>query len=419
MKAKPPSRRRRLIRALTVLGAVSAVGIGLVAILAPDPIRAEIGAVDRGPVSVTVREEGRTQVRDRYTVHAPRAGVLFRPGLRVGDPVRGGVTVVAVLGPTDPAFVDLRRRAVLEAQLDAARARIDAARAALGEAEARCLQAWRELHRAEEMASSRITSDEEVERRHAAATIAERARDAMQADLDAARHLARATELEIRGDRLTENGPTNESKPGEDLALLSPVDGRVLRVFEESGRPVIAGQPLVEIGDPGRIEVRAAFLSHDALRLAPGMRARIGTSPGFGADVALPLTGEVATIEPRAETVVSALGVEEQRVDVVLDPRGEWPSLGDGFHVEVSIEVARSAEDAVRVPAPSLFRHEDGWAVHRVDEAGRSRVTRVEVGLLDPDHAEVLSGLAPGERVVLYPSRWIEDGRRVVAPTGR
>jgi HlyD family secretion protein len=419
MNKKSSPRRRRLIRILALLGSVSGVAFGIAAILEPDPIRAEVGIVDRGAVSVTVREEGRTQVRDRYTIHAPRAGVLVRPGLRVGDPVRSGITVIAVLGPTDPAFVDLRRRAVLEAQLDAATARIDAARAALGEAEARCQQAWRELHRAEQMAASRIASDEEVERRHAAATVAERARDAMQADLDAARHLARAAELEIRGDRPMENGPPSVEQPGEDLALLAPVDGCVLRVFEESGRPVTAGQPLVEVGDPGQIEVRVAFLSHDALLLKPGMPARIGTSPGFGPGVALPLEGEVSTIEPRAETVVSALGVEEQRVDVLLEPRGDWPVLGDGFHVEVSIEVDRSPRDAVRAPAPSLFRHEEGWAVHRVDEAGRSWITRVDVGLIDPSHAEVIGGLTPGDRVVLYPSRWIEDGRRVVAPTGR
>ena len=415
----PKRRRRPYLRAMALLGVVALATLGIVELLEPEPILSEIGAVDRGPVSVTVREEGRTRVRDRYTVHAPRDGVLLRPRLRVGDIVHGGATVVAVLMPADPVFVDRRRRAVLEAELAAAVARIDAARAALGEAEARCTLAWRELHRAEQMAAANIAADEEVERLHAAATIAERARDAKEAELDAAQHLGRAAELELEEGRALENGPDPAPEPGRDLALVAPVDGRVLRVFEESGRPVTAGQALLAVGDPLEIEIRAAFLSHDALRFRAGMPARIGTAPGFGADVDLPLDAQVLMVEPRADTVISALGIEEQRVDVLLAPVGDWPRLGDGYHLEIAVELDRSGDRAVRAPASSLFRHRGDWAVHRLDSDGRSRITSVELGLLDAQHAEILAGLEPGDRVVLYPSRLIEDGRRVVEPSGR
>jgi HlyD family secretion protein len=412
-------RAGRVFRRLAVIGIAAVLGLGVLVLLEPDPIQAELGTVDQGPVALHVREEGQTRIRDRYTVHAPRDGILVRPGVRVGDAVRGGATVLAVLEPREPAFVDIRRRGVLEAQVAAAHARIDAARAALGEAEARCNQAWRELHRAEQMSLAHITPDEEVERLHAAAAIAERARDARQAELEASRHLAQAVELELGDGYGIENGPEPPVHSGRNLAVLAPVDGRVLRVFEESGRPVLAGQPLFEIGNPSEIEVRASFLSHDALRLGPDLFARVGTTPGFGHDVVLPLEARIHAIEPRARTVVSALGVEEQRVDVVLEPIGTWPLLGDGFHVEVSIEVEHSPPDAIRTPAPSLFRHGEGWAVHRIDGDGRSWITAVEVGLISADHAEVLGGLSPGDRVVLYPSRWIEDGSRVVTPSGR
>ncbi|MEY2981966.1 MAG: hypothetical protein RL562_2193 [Planctomycetota bacterium] len=409
----------RALRALFLAVAVAAVGLGVAALLRPDPIRAEIGSVDRGPVSVWVRDAGRTRIRDRFTVHAPRDGILVRPDWKVGDAVRAGVSVLAVLGPEEPAFVDLRRRAVLEAQRDAALARIDAARAGLGEAEARCLQAWRDLHRAEETARANITPDEEVERLHAAATIAERARDAMRAEVEAARHLARAAELELGDGQPIENGPGTVPDPGRELAVRAPIDGSVLRVFEPSGRPILRGQPLFELGDPEALEVRVPFASHDALRLRVGMHARIGTDLGFERDVPLPLEGEIQTIEPRADTVVSALGVEEQRVDVILRPLGEWPRLGDGYHVEVAVEVERSPADGIRTPSASLFRHAGGWAVHRIAPDGRSSVTTVEVGLVAPDYAEIRTGLSPGDRVVLYPSRWIEDGVRVLDPNGR
>jgi HlyD family secretion protein len=367
---------------------VTLLGIGLRP--AAEPV--EIGTVSRGAMEATLREEGKTRIKERYVISAPVAGNLRRIPLKAGDPVRAGETVLATLDPLPAALLDARARAMAEARRDAARAELERARAALdwARAEARRVRALFE--------SGSATPQE----RDAALW---RETDAAQ-QAAAAEHQLRMAEAELRlfADA-AEAFPTNSGP----VQLRSPVDGRVLRVFESSARVVSPGTPLLEVGDPTDLEVVIEVLSREAVALQPGLPVRLEQ---WGGET--PLEARIRRVEPSAFTKVSALGVEEQRVRVIADlitPPERRSGLGDQFRVD-AVVILWSADDVLKVPVGALFRRGSDWAVFVLDR-GRARLRPVVVGHRNEREAEIRDGLHEGETVLLYPGERVRDGQRV------
>lgn len=367
----------------------------------PQPVGADFAFVVRGPLEVTVDDEGRTRVRDRYVISAPLPGRVRRIELEPGDPVVAGKTVVARFQPADPALLDVRTRTELEARARAADAAVGASRADRDRVRTELGFAQAELKRAQQLVQERVIAPRELEATARQAQALERALQSAEFALRAAEHqreVARASLMQTSGGR-----------GGAQIPLLSPVDGVILRRLQESETVVPTGQPLVEIGDLRNLEIVSDLLSSAAVAVKPGMDVRIEQ---WGGDQ--PLHGRVRLVEPSGFTKISALGVEEQRVNVLIDlvePRGQWTSLGDGYRVEVRVVVWRK-EDVVKVPTSSLFRHEARWALYRV-ENDRAVLQVVDVGGRNGLEAEVLRGVAAGDRIVVYPSEAMGDGVRV------
>jgi HlyD family secretion protein len=379
-------RRSRLIW----IAAAAVAGAGLWFLLRPEAPVVETARVERGPVRVTIDEEGETRVRDRYVVDSPVTARLRRIGLREGDAVEAG-SVVAQL---DPAPLDARAQEEGEARLEAALDGARVARAALERAQAAREQAERERARAVKLAQDGLVSSEASERADLAAQTARK-------ELEAAEYRAKAAAHEVEMARAA----IAPRLDGGVVVVKAPASGRVLRVNEPSERVVLAGTALVEIGDPGDLEVIVDLLSSDAVRVAIGDTIEIGE---WGGDATL--AGVVRLVEPSAFTKVSALGVEEQRVNVVAVVTDPPASLGDRFRVAVSI-VLWHAPDVVRIPRGAVFRVGDGWAAFVLDD-GRIARRDVEIGHRGGDHFEVLGGVSEGEAVVMYPDERIRDGIR-------
>jgi HlyD family secretion protein len=393
----------------TLLAGAAALGLAGLAwlVFRPAPLRVETGRVDRGELRVTVDEEGETRVLERYVVAAPTTGHLLRITLDEGDAVEAGAVVARI----EPVPLDPRDRAAAEARLEAAQASKRAADARVGQARAALEQARRTARRAERLFATGTLSEEAREEAELARTSAEREHEAALFAADAADHevqAARAALIAAAGDaaRAAADGDPRACAPNPCVEVRSPVAGRVLRVHEESDRIVAAGTPLLDLGDPSALEIVVDVLSTDAVRIEPG--APMGVEEWGGGR---PLRAEVRRVEPSAFTKVSALGVEEQRVNVIgrlLEPA---PSLGDGYRIEARI-VVWEAPDVLRVPASALFRAGDDWAVFRVED-GVARRLPVEVGERSRATAEVRGGLAEGDAVVLHPSDRLSDGARV------
>lgn len=379
---------------------------GLVAVLAavalwPQSIPVEVGPVVRGAMVVTIDEEGETRVHHRFVVSAPVAGRLERIELEPGDQVERGRTVVARIRPEAPQLLDARTRLEATAGVESARSAVGRARAEEQRARAALQLATTELKREQELFTSGLTTRQGLDARQNAVVTAEEA-------VSAASYAAAAadSDLERARARLT---PTRLDAPGRVLPVLAPVDGVVLRRFRESESVVPAGDPIVEIGDPSHVEIVADLLSTDAVKVKPGMRVAVEQ---WGGDQ--PLGASVERVEPGGFTKVSALGVEEQRVNVIMDfddDRAAWKAMGDAYRVEVRIAIRR-AESVVKVPTSALFREGEQWAVYVV-EAGRARRTVVELGQRTSTEAEVLAGLRDGQPVVLHPPDTLADRARV------
>lgn len=399
--------RGRLLVALLVLAA----GAGAFWLLRPPALGVELAPVDRGPVVVTVDEEGQTRVRDRFVVVAPTAGRVLRIDLDPGDEVKEG-DVVATLRP---APLDRRARAGAEARVEAAKANQRAADAAVLRAEAALAQAQRDARRMEQLHAKGTVANEQLER----ARLEEATRTQ---ELSGARYAARAAGFELDAARsvlmAAEAGEASAAGIGGAcaaegcLGVRAPVAGRVLRVPNESERIVQAGEPLLEIGDPSALEIVVDVLSADAVRIAPGAQIRLERWGG-GA----PLAARVRRVEPSGFTKISTLGVEEQRVNVIGDLEAAPGNLGDGFRVEARIVVWEGA-DVVRVPPSALFRHGDGFAVF-VAEDGVARLREVMLGERGSEYAEIRAGLEPGMQVILHPSDRVDEGVRVKAEQSR
>lgn len=370
-------------------GAGLAAAAFFVYALRPAVVPVEVSAVTRGPLRVTIDEEGRTRVRDRYVVVAPVAGRVGRITLEEGSPVAPGVEVARLsAAPLDP-----RSRAEAAARLRGAEDAARAGAAALSEARAALAQAVRTRARADSLFAQRAIAPEQREVAATAETTASRRVEAADFQSQSAAH-----DVEVARAALAPgNAPV--------LMLQSPVRGRVLRIPERSERVVAAGTPLLELGDPRRLEVVVDLLSEDAAKVKPGDRVVIER---WGGD--RPLEAHVRVVEPSGFTKVSALGVEEQRVNVVADLDETPPQLGDGYRVEA--RVVQWEGDALKVPASALYQEGNQWRVFVV-ENGRARSWAVQVGHRNPDEAEVLSGLSLGDRVIRQPTDKISENSRV------
>jgi len=393
--------RRRRARA-----SVAAIVVTLAALLAwalwPRPPLVETGLVAIGTFEQTLREDGRLRVRDRYLVAAPVAGALRRPALRVGDAVRAG-DVLLEIHPGAPALIDARSREVLARRVDAASAAGEAARAEVGRATVALAQARLEAKRAERLADARFIAPSALDQSRAVLSIQQQALEAAQAQSRVAEHaLAEA--------RAALAGGTGAAAPGVLRRIRAPVSARVLKVLQESEAPVGAGQPLLELGDTTRLEAVVDLLSGDALRLRIGGRVDLHTGRGQP-----PLPGRVARIEPVAFTRVSALGIEEQRVNVVVAIEADDPArarAGDGFRVDAVFHLER-LDDSLIVPSGALLRsREGGWAVLRVT-GGRAQRVALDVLDRNVEFARVSGPLAAGDRLILYPGAGLRDGDRV------
>jgi HlyD family secretion protein len=382
-----------------VFGAL--IVIALAFALRPGSVPVDLAVVERGLLRVTIDEEGETRVRDRFVVSAPVAGRVLRIDLEPGDAVTAGKTVLASFQPGLPALLDARTRAEAEGRVNVARAALEEARAARDRAQTDRDFAESDLKRQRELDRAGLVSAEKLE---SAVADARAKADALRLAESAIRTAQRG--LEVAQAALVVAGGASKSSP---ILIRAPVTGVVLKRLRESESVVPAGEPLLEIGDPQNLEVVSDRLSTDAVRISTGNSVLI---EGWGGEKTL--KGKVRRIEPSGFTKISALGVEEQRVNVVIDfddvAVGE-NTLGDGFRVEVRI-VVWEKQNVLKVPISGLFRLGENWAIYVVADGKAARRT-LTIGQRNSLEAEVLSGLQQGDVVIVHPSDAVEEGVRV------
>lgn len=393
---------KRVFNLLVWLIVVGIAGALLVLWLRPQPTRVETAKAVRGPLQVTVDGEGRTRVHDRYVVASPVAGRLRRITLHRGDAVHQDQLISQIeslpLSPLDP-----RQRAEAIARVNAAGDAKRESDAMVQRAQASYEQARREFERAQKLVNAGVVSRQELERAQTSMDVTVRELEAARSRSETAGHdveIARSALLALdRGRR----------QPAAAVQVRAPVGGRVLRVIEESERVISAGTPLIELSNPSKLEVVIELLSTDAVKVKPGALVLIER---WGGDTAL--EARVRLVEPSAFTKVSALGVEEQRVNVIADFIEIAETLGDGYRVEGRIVIWES-EKVLKVPSSALFRTGDGWNVFVV-EKNKAYRRQVQVGQRTPFETEIVSGLENDARVIVHPSNEIADGLSVVTP---
>jgi HlyD family secretion protein len=385
---------RRVLISAGVIAALLAVALW------PTTTPVEVGVVSSGPLIVTVDEEGMTRVRDRFVVSAPVSGRVLRIELEPGDPVKRG-QIVARVRAEAPPLLDARARAETQAAIESARAALGRARAEEQRAKATLAQSERDAARIRTLSQEGVTSRQEVESRAAEVEVAQESANAAAFAVRTA-----ISEIQRMEARLTPSAP---DRSGRIVDVPAPAEGVVLKRMRESESVVPAGEPLLDIGDAHKLEIVSDLLSTDAVRVKRGARAIVEQWGGEKK-----LDARVRRIEPSGFTKISALGVEEQRVNVVLDfvnPAAAWAALGDAYRVEVRI-VTWEADQVLKVPTAALFRRGEDWAVYVVD-AGHARRTGVTLGHQTGQEAEVTGGVAAGTRVVLHPGNTLVDGARI------
>jgi HlyD family secretion protein len=390
-----------------VIGA--AVLAGLVYAFRPRPVAVDIVAAVRGRLVVTVEDQGFTRVHDVYVLSAPVTGRMRRVNLHVGDHVTARKTVVAEIEPIDPAFLDPRSEAQARADVRAAESAEQQARAAVDMVQAELDFARREYERARELIAKGTIAQHSLDD-------AERVYRTQQASLQTAQAALARSAFELQRARAQLVSPAEVRRDDSRCAcveLRAPVDGNILRLLQQSEGVVAASTPLAEIGNPRDLEIAVDLLSVDAVKVQAGQPVIIDA---WGGDA--PLEGRVRLVEPFGFTKVSALGIEEQRVNVIIDitsPREQWTRLAHGYQVEARV-VLVEREGVIQVPLTALFRDGTQWAVF-VAAGGRAQLRHVKLGQRDALQGEIAEGLAEGERVVLHPSDRIADGVRI-APRG-
>ena len=378
---------------------ITLVTAGLLVIaLLPSPIKVEVARAGRGPLRVSVDEEGEARAHDRFVVAAPVAGRLTRVELHDGDKVSRGEVVASI----SPLPLDERERQEVIARVQAAENLNHEADERVAHAHADYEQARRERERAERLARDGLVSLQSLEQaQNAEATCAN--------ELEAAKYNAGAAASQVKVARA--GLVAIETERGNALRivkLVSPVSGRVLRVIEKSERVVTAGTPLIVFGDPGKLEVVVDLLSTDAVKVKAGMPVLL---EGWGGEQEI--RARVRVVEASAFTKVSALGIEEQRVNIVADFVDPTGPLGDGYRLEARV-IIWECENVLKIPLSALFRHGESWSVFIVED-GIARRRDVEIGHRSQFEAEILGGLEERTAVILHPSNQIEDGAAVEA----
>ena len=387
--------------------ALVVLALAVIALLAmafrPRPVPVDVARATRGPLTVTVEEEGKTRVIDRYVVSAPVSGFARRVELDVGDEVKKGDPLLS-LEPLRSDVLDPRSRAEAEARVEAARAALLGARQNATAARADSEYADTELRRKEQLREDRTVSEEEVDRARAQSRSAAAKLRSAEFAVDVGRHELEAAQTALE---YSAAGPLGE--PPEMVSVTAPVSGRVLAISRESEGVVSAGQALIEIGDPRALEVEVDVLSVDAVKVTPGTPVKFLRWGGEA-----PLEGVVRVVEPTGFTKISALGVEEQRVLVISDitsDREEWQRLGDGYRVEASF-ILWHGEDILQVPSSAVYRQGGGWAVYAID-GDRARVQAVTPGRRTGLEVEIREGLTAGDEVIVHPSDDVGAGVRI------
>ena len=366
----------------------------------PQPVVVNVAQAARGLMRVTVEEEGKTRVIDRFIVSAPIAGFARRVEIDVGDAVKRGAVLVR-LDPLRARVLDPRSRAEATARVAAAKASLSAAEQNVEAAASDASFRESELKRTRELFESGTIPKQNLDQAETDFRRAQATLRSAQFSVEVTRH-----ELEAARTALRYSAAQQAGRPTETVAIRSPVSGRILKLIHESEGVVQAGQALVEIGDPRGLEIEVEVLSADAVKITPGTRTLLERWGG-----GKPLEAEVRTVEPVGFTKISALGVEEQRVLVIADivsPPEEWRRLGDGYRVEAQFVLWEEAE-VLQIPGNTLFRRSDGWAVF-VIEAGIARRREVTLGRRNGLAAQVLSGIEEGETLIAHPDEAIDEG---------
>ncbi len=392
-------KNRKIILLLLALGLLALIALGL----RPAPVPVNVVETRLAPFTEWVGEEGRTRLRETYTVSAPIAGYLQRVRPEPGDAVALG-EVLFRMEPLPAPALDARSLEQARENLSAARARQQTAQASLETVEADARFAAAEYQRYRELHERGLVSTTEMER-------ARNQRDRQQAARRAAEHAVEVAGFELESARAVLDIASGQRPDGDqpELALRSPIDGLVLRRHRCCEGAIGAGEAVLDVGSLEDLEIQVDLLSAAAVRVSPGMTVRLS---GWGGENGL--TGTVRRVEPAGFTRVSALGVDEQRVPVIVDIDGDpeqWQGLGIGFRVEAEFQLWQS-DEAVQVPASALFRHGDGWAVYRIEQ-DRARLQPVERGRGSGLTVHITAGLDAGSQVVNHPGDRLEDGVRL------
>jgi HlyD family secretion protein len=398
--------RRRILRAVrrSLLG-LAIVAAAAVAILSlrPRPVPVDVAPVVRGPLRVVIEESGATRVKDRYLLSAPVTGSISRISLDPGDTVKEG-DALAEIAPLSSPLLDERTRAEAQARLGASLSALGQTAAQIARASAAKELAEQERARAEKLAKSGALTQQEFDQ----ADFALRMRVEEQASAVFANKIASE---EVRIARVALGQDTSRGPHDQHVDVLSPVSGRILRVHQKSAGVVQAGAALIEVGDPDALEVVVDLLTTDAVQVQPGTPVQI---EGWGGDHAL--AGRVRRLEPSGFTRPSALGVDEQRVNVIIaltDPHSRWAALADGYRVEARLVLWQN-ESVTKVPEGAIFRSGDGWAVFQSD-GGVAHLKPVRIGHRGETEVEITSGLNPGQHVAVHPGDRVKEGARLEA----
>jgi HlyD family secretion protein len=396
--------RRKLIVYILPALLIAAAVIGLW----PRPTPVDTATVVRAPLTVSVLEEGRTRIRHRYVVSPAVGGYLHRVPHRAGTPIQAGQTVLATIEAEPSQFLDPRTRAVAQARLQSAQAVQEQQRAIVERVQAELGLAQKELERIATLRREDIATQQQLDAADTRVQVLAR-------ELNAARSALRAAQFEVQQARanLQQAAAPQADDPGA-IRIIAPIDGYILNIFEENARVIPAGTPIMEIGDPRDLEAEIELLSSDAVAVKPGAPVWIDHWGGE-----LPLRGEVHLVEPGAFTKVSALGVEEQRVNVrvnFLETPPPGLELGDRYRVEARI-VTWHSDDVLQIPTGALFRRGNAWMAFAVEE-GRARLREVQIGQNNGIAAQVRAGLAQDQIVIVYPPDHLADGDRVAPGSG-
>ena len=379
---------------LIVIAVLSAIVL-ISWLLTPSPLRLQLVRAAKGSLSVSVDNEGIVRVHDAYVVTSPIAATIERIVLRAGDTVTRGDVLAWLL----PLSIDLQSREQTLARLQAAQARWSEATLQQRETEINHELARHELERQKALVRDHFISPQALDQLIARESTA-------RAAVSTAQARTKAVQAALTEARAAVNTFTHAAE--RKIAVLSPASGRILSINQQSERTIAAGLPLMTVGDPSQMEAVVDVLSVDAVKIQPGMRLLLRD---WGGDT--PLEARVRLVEPVAFTKISALGIEEQRVNVIADPVGSpWP-LGDGYRIQARI-VLWQQDGVLKLPGSSVFRVGNDWRIF-VAENGRAKERTVTIGQRNRDDVQIISGLREGEQVIRFPSRQVSDGARILA----